>query len=64
MKSVNSDLFNHDEQAGHYDNKVIDERDPIRKGYACLLDKIVELTNTYENSKVLESPDHEVALFC
>lgn len=42
MRSRHADRFNHDEDAEHYDQVVLDERALIRRGYAACLAAVAE----------------------
>jgi len=54
MKSTHAETFNHDEQAAHYDENVRNESDPIRTGYAAVLDWVVEQACIAPESVVLD----------
>ena len=53
-RSRHVDAFNHDEEAAGYDRDVGNEDDPIRAGYAALLDWIVERARIDATSRVVE----------
>lgn len=54
MRSRDADRFNHDPWAEGYDEKVLDETNPIRAGYAELLGWTVEQARIDANSVVLD----------
>ena len=54
MRSRDADRFNHDPWAEGYDEKVLDETNPIRAGYAALLAWTVEQARIEMDSIVLD----------
>lgn len=54
MRSQFADKFNHDDDALKYDDKVLDETDPIRAGYDKLLSWVTTKASTNNNSIVLD----------
>jgi putative AdoMet-dependent methyltransferase len=54
MRSVNADIFNHDEEADGYDADVRNESDPIRAGYDELLNWVINEARITATSRVLE----------
>ena len=54
MRSRDADRFNHDPWADGYDEKVRDETNPIRAGYAALLAWTVEQAHITPASVVLD----------
>lgn len=54
MKSTYAEAFNHDDQAARYDEAVRNESDPIRAGYADVLDWVVEQACIAPESVVLD----------
>ena len=54
MRSSHAECFNHDEDAAEYDADVEDETQPLRAGYAALLDWIIEAAAIGPGSRVLE----------
>jgi putative AdoMet-dependent methyltransferase len=54
MRSQFADKFNHDEDAAGYDLDVRNEADPIRAGYAELLDWVIQTADTDADSVVLD----------
>lgn len=54
MRSRDADRFNHDPWADGYDEKVLDETNPIRAGYAALLRWTVEQARIAPESVVLD----------
>jgi putative AdoMet-dependent methyltransferase len=53
-RSRHADEFNHDEEAAGYDTEVRNEDDPIRAGYAALLDWVAHEAGISEHATVLE----------
>jgi putative AdoMet-dependent methyltransferase len=47
-------VFNHDEDAAHYDSDVKQEQHPIRAGYAALLEWVIESAAIRSDSRVLD----------
>lgn len=54
MRSRHADCFNHDEDAPGYDADVADESNPIRAGYAAVLDWVVERAGIGPQARVLD----------
>jgi putative AdoMet-dependent methyltransferase len=54
MRSANADIFNHDTEAPHYDQDVLNEVDPIRAGYPEVLAWVVRQAKIAPKSRVLE----------
>jgi len=54
MKSAYAEAFNHDDQAARYDEDVRNESDPIRTGYADVLDWVIEQALITPESVVLD----------
>jgi putative AdoMet-dependent methyltransferase len=54
MRSANADIFNHDTEAAHYDQDVLNEGDPIRSGYPRVLAWVVQQAQIAPTSRVLE----------
>jgi putative AdoMet-dependent methyltransferase len=54
MRSANADTFNHDTEAAHYDQDVLNEGDPIRTGYWEVLAWVVQHAQITPISRVLE----------
>lgn len=54
MRSEFVAKFNHDDDAVDYDNDVLNGADPIRTGYAALLDWVATQANTAPNRKILD----------
>ena len=54
MRSRDADRFNHDPWADGYDEKVLDETNPIRAGYGALLAWTVEQAHIGPDSRVLD----------
>ena len=54
MRSKHMDEYNHDEDANGYDADVAEEGDPIREGYAAVLDWVIQAADIHPDSRVLE----------
>ena len=54
MRGSHVDLYNHDEDAATYDQDVLRSDDPIREGYAEVLDWVVKAAGITPQSAVLE----------
>ena len=54
MRSKHVDEYNHDEDANGYDADVAEEGDPIREGYAAVLDWVIQAAEIGPDSRVLE----------
>lgn len=54
MRSSHVDLYNHDEDAATYDQDVLRSEDPIREGYAEVLDWVAQNAGITQDSTVVE----------
>ena len=54
MRSSHVDLYNHDEDAATYDRDVLRSEDPIREGYAEVLDWVAQNAGITQDSTVVE----------
>ena len=54
MRSSHVDLYNHDEDAATYDQDVLRSEDPIREGYAEILDWVAQNAGITQSSAVVE----------
>ena len=54
MRSSHVDLYNHDEDAATYDQDVLRSEDPIREGYAEVLDWVGQNADITQDSTVVE----------
>ena len=54
MRSSHVDLYNHDEDAATYDQDVLRSEDPIREGYAEVLDWVAQNAGITRDSAVVE----------
>ena len=54
MRSSHVDLYNHDEDAATYDRDVLRSEDPIREGYAEVLDWVTQEAGITQDSTVVE----------
>ena len=54
MRSSHVDIYNHDEDAATYDQDVLRSEDPIREGYAEVLDWVAQEAGITQDSVVVE----------
>ena len=54
MRSSHIDLYNHDEDAATYDQDVLRSEDPMREGYAEVLDWVARNAGITQDSTVVE----------
>lgn len=54
MRSSHVDLYNHDEDAATYDRDVLRSENPIREGYAEVLDWVAQNAGITQDATVVE----------